>query len=79
MPNGGNDRTKITTAYPWCDGHFTSISACGVWGTRVGVQVSKRELHTHIHLDYSRVKFISYIKKNINEKMCNHVTTAHRW
>ena len=28
-----------------------------------GVQVSMRELHTHIHLDLARVKFLSYIKK----------------
>ena len=28
-----------------------SLSACGVWEARVGVQVSKRELHTHIYLD----------------------------
>ena len=32
-------------------GHSTSISACGVWGIRVGIQVSRREFHTHIHLD----------------------------
>uniref|UniRef100_A0A7N2MX25 MADS-box domain-containing protein n=1 Tax=Quercus lobata TaxID=97700 RepID=A0A7N2MX25_QUELO len=23
-----------TTAYPWCDGHSTSISACEMWGTQ---------------------------------------------
>ena len=45
----------VTTAYSWCDGHSTSIGACGVWGVRAGVQVSKRELHTHIHLDYANV------------------------
>ena len=28
-----------TTAYPWCDGHSTSISACRVWGVRARVQV----------------------------------------
>ena len=27
------------------------ISACGMWRARAGVQVSRRELHTHIHLD----------------------------
>ena len=21
-----------TTAHPWCDGHSTNTSACGVWG-----------------------------------------------
>ena len=53
----------ITTAHPWCDGHSTSISACGVWGVgvRAEVQVSRRELHTHIHIDYVRVEFISCI------------------
>ena len=39
------------TAHPWCSGHSTSINTCGVWGARVGVQVSRRELHTNIHLD----------------------------
>ena len=42
---------QITTAHPWCDGHSTSISAYGMWGARVRVQVSRRELHTHIYLD----------------------------
>ena len=36
------------TVHTWCDGHSTSINACGVWGAKVGVQVSRRELHTHI-------------------------------
>ena len=31
--------------------HSTSISACGVWGVRIGVQVSRRKLYTHIHLN----------------------------
>ena len=44
-------RFQLTTAQSWCDGHFTNISACGVWGVKVGVQVSRKELHTHIHLD----------------------------
>jgi len=39
------------TALPWCDGHSTSISVCGVWGVRARVQVSRRKLHTHIHLN----------------------------
>ena len=41
----------FTTMHPWCGGHFTSISDCGVWGARDGVQVSRREFHTHIYLD----------------------------
>ena len=40
-----------TTAHPWCGGHSTSISACGIWGVRAKVQISRREFHTHIHLD----------------------------
>ena len=39
--------------------YFTSISV----GTKAGVQVSKREFHTRIHLDYVRVKFLSCIQK----------------
>ena len=31
--------------------YSTSISACGVSESRAGVQVSKREFYTHIHLD----------------------------
>ena len=27
------------------------------------IQVSRREFHTHIHLDYTRIKFQSCIKK----------------
>ena len=48
---------SITTAHPWCDDQSTSISTCEVWGARAGVQVSGKELHTHIHLDYVRVEF----------------------
>ena len=40
----------------------TNIRVCGVWGARAGIQVSRNELHTHIHLDYDRVEFLSYIK-----------------
>ena len=29
----------------------------------VGIQVFRREFHTHIHLDYAKVKFLSFIKK----------------
>ena len=46
-----NYRDTITTAHPYCDGHSTSIIAYGVWGPRAGVQVLRRELYTHIHLD----------------------------
>ena len=43
--------TQMTAAYPWCDGHSTSINACGVWGVRAEIQVFRRKFHTHIHLD----------------------------
>ena len=39
------------TSHTWCNGHSTSINACEVWGVRTGVQVFRRELHTHIYLD----------------------------
>ena len=42
---------NITTTHSWYDGHFTSISACEVWGPKARVQIFRRELHTHIHLD----------------------------
>ena len=58
-------RKKFTifATYPWCDDHSTSISACEVWGARVGVQVSKREFHTHLHLNQARVEFYLVLKK----------------
>ena len=36
---------------------------CGVWEAKAEVQVSKREVHIHIHLDYAKVEFLSCIKK----------------
>ena len=56
-------------AHPWFGGYSTSIYDCGVWGVRAGIQVSRREFHTHIHLDWTRVKLLSCIKKKkINAK-----------
>ena len=62
-----------TTVHPWCCGHSTSISVCGVWGARAVVQVSRREFHTHrrefhthTHLDYVRVEILSCIKKKVS-------------
>ena len=57
---------QITIAHLWCDGHSTNISACGVWEARTRVQVSKRELHIHIYLDYIRVEFYLVSKKKKN-------------
>ena len=56
---------NLTTAHSWCDGHSTDISACEVWGERAKVQVSRRKFHTHIHLDYARIKFYLVSKKKI--------------
>ena len=42
---------NVTTMQLWCSGHSTSISAYGVWEAKAGVQISRKELHTHIHLD----------------------------
>ena len=53
----------ITTAYPWCDDHPTSISVSKVWEAKIGVQVSKREFNTYIQLDWVRVDSILNIKK----------------
>ena len=32
---------------PLVTDHSTSISACGVWGARAGIQVFKMEFHTY--------------------------------
>ena len=48
----------ITTAYPWCDDHSTSISVFKVWEAKIRVQVSKREFNTYIHLNWVRVDSI---------------------
>ena len=48
---------------PWYDGHSISISACGVWGVKAEVQVSRRKLRIHIYLDYVRVEFYLISKK----------------
>ena len=56
------------TTHSWRNSYSTSISVCGVWGVRVGVQVSKKEFHIHIHLDYDRVEFLSCIKKEKKKK-----------
>ena len=37
-----------TTAHPWCDGHFTSINACGVWGGKGrGSSLQKGDSHIY--------------------------------
>ena len=56
-------KSKINIAHFWCDGHSSSISICGVWGVKAEIQVTRRRLYTYIHLDWVRVKFLSYIIK----------------
>ena len=48
-----------------CDSWIRALefNSHGVWEVRAGVQVSMRELHTHIHLDYVRVEILSCKKK----------------
>ena len=57
---------------------FTSISACGVWEVRTGIQVFRKDFHTHIRLDYIRVEFLSCINKKKNQYVLkykhNHVS-----
>ena len=52
-----------------------------MWGAWVRDQVFRRELHTYIHLDYIRVKFMSFFKKKRKEKKKGYIydTTAHNW
>ena len=50
------------TAHSWCGGHSINISIYGVWRAMAGVQVFRRKFHTHIHLNYSKIEFLSCIK-----------------
>ena len=43
-------RVVLITAHFWYNCHFISISACGVWGERVEIQVLKNKCHTYIRL-----------------------------
>ena len=44
-----------------------SINTYEVWGPKAEVQVSRREFHTLINLNYVRIEIISCIKKkNLN-------------
>ena len=72
------NRLLKTTAHPWCGGHFTSINACKVWGVRVEVQVSRREFHIHIHLDWDRVEILSCIQKDWDHMQLHHAITPFR-
>ena len=60
---------NVSTAHLWQhSSHFTNINVCRVWWVRVGIQILRREFHAYIHLDYVRIKFLFYIKKNVNHK-----------
>ena len=50
-----------TIAHPWWSLH--KYKCLWGWMARFGIQVSKNEFYTHIHLDYVRVEFLSCIKK----------------
>ena len=67
--HGTIKQVKITTAHSRGDGHSTSISVYGVQRARVGVQLSRRETHTNLHLDQVRVEFyLVYINKKKKSK-----------
>ena len=51
----------------------------GCGGKKAGVQVSRRELHTHIHLDYVRVEFLSCKKKKIHDAINKPVGFREPW
>ena len=53
-----NKDHNYTIAHPWHDSHSICISVCGVWGVKVGVQVSSGEFHTLIYLGYVRVQIL---------------------
>ena len=39
-----------------------------MWGARAGVQVFRRKFHIFIHLDYTKVEFLSCILKKEKKK-----------
>ena len=63
----------VTTVHSWCGGLSTSINTCEMWGPRAEIQLSRREFHTHIYLDYTKVKILSCINKKIKEIMACYV------
>ena len=52
-----SDKVQIKTG-----NNLSPNSACGVWEIRVKVQIFRKKLYTHIHLDQAKVEFLSYIK-----------------
>ena len=47
------------------------IRVCRVWREKTGVQVFRRKLHSHIHLDYTRIEFYLSQKKKKNNNNNN--------
>ena len=62
-------RGAVITLQTWRGDHSTSISAYKVWGARTEIQISKRELHTHIHLDYVRIEILYCKNKKKKKKL----------
>ena len=52
----------VTTARPWCSGHFTSINACKVWRVRAGIQVF--EVKINIIYKYNTNGQLVYLKSS---------------
>ena len=50
------NNTIDTIEHSWCDGYFTSTKFLWDGRTRIGVKVFRRKFHTHIYLNYVRVK-----------------------
>ena len=46
-----------------CDNHSRSISVCGVWNVRIGVQVSRKGSFTHTHTYIYSILIFSEVKK----------------
>ena len=49
-------KNPLCTVHSWCSDHSTSVNACGVQRASARIQVSRKEFHTHIHLDQDRLR-----------------------
>ena len=49
-----------------------------MWGARVRVQASRREFHTHIHLNYTIVEILSCIKKKKKLLLCEFLKNKNK-
>ena len=59
---------------PWRDDQSINISTCGMGdGVRIGVQVFRKKLHTHIHLEHAKVElYLSQKKEKKKKKKYRH-------